>query len=1272
MQGKPYAGNPHVRFFDEGKVALAATPRRGSLLYNGSRFMLHSVVLAIFTVFSAQSLFSKTVSFSHQPLLAGKASLTDNGFEVKRTLGTAAFAPELMMPIELVYSSSSENSGVFGYGWSSPQLESSLKWDKDGLLWRSPWGENVKFFPKKQKTPQNSIKLSPIEEAKKGRGLFAPYSDWEADSKDSDYVKSQGFVIIGKDRLKGWNFSYSNGKLSAITTPNGTVVTYEYDKDGRLQSVSSLKQKLIEIGWIDGCIAKVFINGVTTKLTYEKTIVAILPKTIEGKVTNISAKVLVSMCNAGLNPEVFSYKNSFLASATQGGRKEKFTVQSETPAERKRNLLSKDPKSKVKHTGKIAGRLIADADFRYEYPSRTSVRRINAVGDSALSDFNEQNGILKQVDFSGRVTTSYYFMRHDAAYLGKLRKVVDGRGRDITQFRYDKHTGRPVRVTDRLGNNRYLEYDNKGNCVRLTRRAGWTLNQEPVRSFAYNRSGLMTSVSELDAEGNPVRTATLKYNKSGRVVQLSDGRRTVKVGYSESGFPRSISDGFVEVRLKYDRYNRLTAAVDPNGIETIRTYADHGGIKKIERKDGAEVLSSIEIAYDLNGCPISIKDQEGRVTSCDRDALGRIVKEKYPNATEVAYDYDKIGRLTKVIDENGHEIAFGWDKFGLSSRLTAAKQLTDSKRDQNGLIVSVSSSITGKTERVVKRVYDKFDRVMKIAYAKNEIETFSYDKWGRISEHTRGDRKSTYQYDYFGRIAEKTDGENVYAYSYNPYGQRVSLTVRNDKGNVLTEKRIYDKFGRLSEIFSFGKSVKYFYDVKGRVSRQVIDGTPIDYEYTKNGFLTGKYLGGRKEPISSVVYEYSKSGKIVARSVNGKRSTYEYDGRNQLLAVKDSDGNDIERYSYDKAGNMLKKTINGRTTMFTFDGANQLVSSTVDGVTTRYTYDAAGRLVKEGNKTYRYGYLDKVMSVSDGKQKLTYDYHADGQIASANYGNGKTEEFLWDGLALVHRGGEHFINEPHVGGGNPVVSSKGVSYFNDMLGTTVGFKTNGKYSPAALSAFGENLSNHSPAPTYNSNFFTGKPYVEGLGHVFLMRNYRASLSKWQTADPMGYPDGWNQLAYCGNSTVYNVDVAGTLVTAVYSISQKTLTITDDDTYATVTVLNVISGDNNLSHQWEANSGPLPIGEYTILDHGGGHANWYELWKNDGWFNDYTTGPNGVKRGNFRLHPGSLSLGCITMPAEDVNTIAALALISKTKTETIHPASQMFSSKVKYGILSVVE
>ena len=238
----------------------------------------------------------------------------------------------------------------------------------------------------------------------------------------------------------------------------------------------------------------------------------------------------------------------------------------------------------------------------------------------------------------------------------------------------------------------------------------------------------------------------------------------------------------------------------------------------------------------------------------------------------------------------------------------------------------------------------------------------------------------------------------------------------------------------------------------------------------------------------------------------------------------------------------------------------------------RYAYDAARRLVREGNRTYRYGYLDKVLSVTDGKRSYRYAYHSDGQLARADYGDGGrvgvgeggragsplpagSEAFLWDGLALVRRGNESFVNEPHVGNapkklrfegkpraqrsarrarkgprGNPVVSSKGAAYFNDMLGTTIGAKKDGKYSAAALTAFGERLDNvDSTSPASRSlgeGWFTGKPYVEGLGHTFLFRNYRAGLAKWQTADPLGYPDGWNQLAYCGNGVINASDLFG--------------------------------------------------------------------------------------------------------------------------------------------------
>ena len=45
----------------------------------------------------------EALSFTHRPQLAGKASLTSPGFEVTRTLGEVALAPELRLPIELVY-----------------------------------------------------------------------------------------------------------------------------------------------------------------------------------------------------------------------------------------------------------------------------------------------------------------------------------------------------------------------------------------------------------------------------------------------------------------------------------------------------------------------------------------------------------------------------------------------------------------------------------------------------------------------------------------------------------------------------------------------------------------------------------------------------------------------------------------------------------------------------------------------------------------------------------------------------------------------------------------------------------------------------------------------------------------------------------------------------------------------------------------------------------------------------------------------------------------
>ena len=1078
-----------------------------------------TAVIALATLAGLFSFAAERVEFLSRPLLAGRASLTEPGYVESRSFGVARMSPELAMPIELVYESSSEKTGAFGFAWRSPQLESSTAWDKDGMLWTSPWGEKVKFFPKNEKVPEDAVKVEVVEEAKKGRGYYAPYSEWEADISSGKPESDGNWTIKGKKSLVGWTFAYSAGRLAKVTAPTGRSADFSYDANGRLVAVSHNGTAFVSLVY-DGALAKsVTVAGVTTVLAYGQRMLEILPRTMDGKVAHPVRPQLVSMKRGSLDAVNFGYEGNYLASISQGAMREDIAFEK---------------------AGRTA-RIVSDLDFSYSYEGGFALR--DRAGRTARYSYDAKNGVFSISDFAGRKSTIYYFMRYDVAYLGKVRKIVDGEGKDLVSYRYDAKSGNVTRVRDRFGNDRDFSYDAEGRLVKATLRAHGERTIEPVASFAYGKGREPVAVSLLAADGTAALTTRLSRDKAGNVVSVDDGRGKAEVSYNRSGFPVSVRDPLGNVtKICYNDFNMPVSMTDANGIVTKYTCSDFGSVTRIERLDGSETLTSLSVAYDGAGRPVAYTDQDGLAKSFERDVFGKVLKEKFPDGSEVGYSYDALGRRTSVIDENGHEIRFGFGRFGLSSRTTAAGQLTDYVRDDLGLVKEVVSKWNGSEDRRITSEHDDFGRLVRADYGHGEVETFAYDKWNRLAKHTRGKTEETYRYDHFGRLVEKRENGLTTSYTYDAWGSRLSRVTKNRKGDVVSkENRKYDHFGRLAETAAgFGSKVTYAYDSKGRLARQVVDGSPIEYEYTKYGQLVGKYLGGRQNADASVIYEYSKSGQIVARTANGVRQTYEYDKKGQLLAVKDDAGNAVERYAYDKAGNMLRKTVNGKTTTFAFDDANQLVSSTTDGVTTRYAYDAAGRMVREGSKTYRYGYLDKVMSVTDGDTTRTYTYHADGQLASATVGAAlradrgrggdaplpETETFLWDGLALVRRGDEQFVNEPHIGGGNPVASSKGTSYFNDALGTTVGSKKDGKYSAAALTAFGENLSVDSPTPTQNSNFFTGKPYVEGLGHAFWMRNYRAGLAKWQTADPMGYPDGWNQLAYCGNGVTSSVDLWG--------------------------------------------------------------------------------------------------------------------------------------------------
>ena len=99
-------------------------------------------------------------------------------------------------------------------------------------------GEKVKFFPKKQRLPKDAVRIPVLEEARKGRGYFAPYSDWEADTSASRPEKTGDWTFAGRRGMAGWTFAYRGGRLSRVAAPSGRAIDFAYDKSGRPVSVS--------------------------------------------------------------------------------------------------------------------------------------------------------------------------------------------------------------------------------------------------------------------------------------------------------------------------------------------------------------------------------------------------------------------------------------------------------------------------------------------------------------------------------------------------------------------------------------------------------------------------------------------------------------------------------------------------------------------------------------------------------------------------------------------------------------------------------------------------------------------------------------------------------------------------------------------------------------------------------------------------------------------------------------------------------------------------
>ena len=279
-------------------------------------------------------------------------------------------------------------------------------------------------------------------------------------------------------------------------------------------------------------------------------------------------------------------------------------------------------------------------------------------------------------------------------------------------------------------------------------------------------------------------------------------------------------------------------------------------------------------------------------------------------------------------------------------------------------------------------------------------------------------------------------------------------------------------------------------------------------------------------------YKYDKTGKLISVEYAAKPEKNEY-------------------YAYDRQGNIIEKRMGDKVYKYTYDTANQLKEMTSPEGRREYFYDKAGRLIMEKlngeiDVEYKYGYLDKVIEVNRKGNITKFAYDGFGMLAQKTFHDGSTEVWVWDGLALIRRGSDIYVNEPHISGGVPILSKtdEGVRYHeHDFLGTTLwSMDTKGNlvkdYQNTTI--FGEGSIQKD-----RSARFTGKPYDEDLqAYVFPYRNYDASTARWRSSDPAGYPDGINNQFYAAVPT-YVLDPLGL---ASFTISFSNIIPENGSTY----------------------------------------------------------------------------------------------------------------------------
>jgi RHS repeat-associated protein len=549
-------------------------------------------------------------------------------------------------------------------------------------------------------------------------------------------------------------------------------------------------------------------------------------------------------------------------------------------------------------------------------------------------------------------------------------------------------------------------------------------------TYEYNDFGNITKT--IDPVG---RTFSYTYAEDG--IDLLETRQT-RAGQSALIFQATYdtrhllqtSKNAAGQTTKYTYNNeggQLLTETDPRGNTTTYHYNAKGYRTAVDGKLG--IGDTTTYTYDSFGRVRTMTDVSGHTITLDYDALDRVTKTTYPDATfsqstytlldltrtrdragrQTAFEYNSIRQLTKRTDPLDRVALFQWCKCGALRRLTDPMGRTTTWRhdvqgrvkckeyaDGSQIIYLYEANTSRLRQRideafqVTQYTYNRDDTLSGKNYTNASVATpavsFAYDSsYKRVSSMTDGIGTTHYGYGPITPVPTPAAGEittiegplpnDTIMYGYDELGRCVSTTI---DGSVSTVT--FDAAGRITNATNALGTFRYTYD--GSSFRETSQDGP-------NGLMVERVYGGDLQdqslqrithrhgvtPISEFIYDHEvPTGQINTwsqqfGSANPSIYRLRYDHVNQLVAgAVSAEARTVSTfdYTYDLAGNRLSEQVGANADRFFYNALNELTSSdSPAGNPATSEWDAEQRLT----------------TLTSGNRRTEFTYDGRGRLA---------------------------------------------------------------------------------------------------------------------------------------------------------------------------------------------------------------------------------------------------------------------------------------------------